>query len=116
MASMPPSARPARQVDLEEQRRKHHQHHGGCNLRGAQAEYQTLHGAQACETELEADAEHQEHHAECGQLARLRHIGNPADGMRPDRDAHKEVTEHRRQAQDAAHHHHPDCDGQQNED
>ena len=63
-----------------------------------------LHGAQPRQAEFEADAEHQEHHAEFGDIPGLRRIGNPAHGMRPDQDAHDEVAQHDRQMEQAAQH------------
>ncbi len=103
-------------VDLEEQRRKHDQHHGRGNLRRTQPEHQTLHRAQTRQAEFEADAEHQEHHAEFGQMPRLRRIGYPAQGVRADHDADQQISEHCGQVQNAAQHHHADGNGEQNED
>ena len=97
---------PGAPVQPEEQRGEHDQQHGGDHLRSAQAEHQALHAAQARQAELQPDAEHQEHHAEFGQMAGFRRIGYPAQRMRPDQDADQQIAQHHRQTQDAAQHHH----------
>jgi hypothetical protein len=58
----------------------------------AKAEHDALHAVQPRQREFEADAEHQEHHAELGQVARLLGVRHPARGMRPEGGADQQVS------------------------
>jgi hypothetical protein len=71
------------------------------HLRQAEAEHDALHAVEARQRELEADAEHQEHHAEFGQVPRLLGIRHPARGVRPEGGADQQVAHDRRQAEHA---------------
>ena len=55
------------------------------------------------QAEFQADGEHQEHHAEFGQIARssFRLSGIQSERVRPDRHADQQIAEHRRQLQAA---------------
>jgi len=103
IASTPPKANPARQSSRR-RKNEHDQQDGAHHLRRTQTEYHALHGAQPRQAEFKPDAEHQEHHAEFGQMAGLRRIGYPASAFGLSQ-CDNEIARSP-QAQDAAQHHH----------
>ncbi|OIQ65585.1 hypothetical protein GALL_528560 [mine drainage metagenome] len=74
-------------------------------MRGAEAEHQRTHRADFRQAELEADREHQEHDSELGQVLRRRLVvaGGQAQRVGPNQHADREITEQRRQLQQAEH-------------
>ena len=48
---------------------------------------------------MRADAEHEQHHTDLGELRGEMRVGDPARRVRTHRDAGEEVTDERRQAQ-----------------
>jgi hypothetical protein len=85
--------------------RRHHRQHGEDHLRAAQPEHDAAHAAQARQRKLQADREHQEHHAELGEVAGLLAVGHQAERVRSDQDADHQVAQHRRQVEQAEQHH-----------
>ena len=57
------------------------------------------HRQQVVQREVQADAEHQQHHADLGELARELDVGDEAGRGRADDDAGDEVADQRRQLQ-----------------
>ena len=57
------------------------------------------HREQVVEREVQADAEHQQHHADLGELPREVDIGDEARRGRPDEDAGEQIADQRRQLQ-----------------
>jgi hypothetical protein len=74
---------------LQHQAQDHDDEHGDRHLQAAQAEYRLAHGLQAGEGKLQADGEHQEHHAELRQVAGGRfRIDTRQEGTEADADQH----------------------------
>ena len=57
------------------------------------------HRQQVVEREVQPDAEHQQHHADLGELARELDVGDEARRGGPDHDAGEQVADQRRQPQ-----------------
>ena len=87
-------ARPDRPA---EQRRKPDAHDGGTgDLHHGAGDGDGTNAQQILEREMEADAEHQQDHAELGELARKLGIGDNAGGERTRRDAGQQIANQRR--------------------
>jgi hypothetical protein len=78
--------------------REHH-------LEQAQAEHVRAHGPQLGQVELQPDHEHQEHHAELGQVPHAGRVLGQGERIRADQHAHGEVAEHGRELERTAQHH-----------
>ena len=99
----------------EQQRdRKHHQQ-GEENLRGTESQYHPAHRLQLGQTEFQPDTEHQEHHADFGELMHLFGFFNPPERVRSDGGADDKIAQQRRQFEFAEHHHHEHGSGQQHQ-
>ena len=61
------------------------------NLGAAQAEYQAVHGLEPGQAELQADGEHQEDHAELGEVAGLLTLRQEAEAVGADDEADGQV-------------------------
>ncbi len=95
---------------------RQHQRGGHEDLREPQPEDDALHAVQARQRELEADREHQEHHAELGQVARSLGVRDQVQGVRTQRRPDQDVAEHRRQVERAEPADHQDGGGEQQQD
>ena len=67
-------------------------------LRDRAGDGDTANGEQLFQMKLQADAEHQQDHADFGQLLGKRRVGDEARRVRPDEDAGQEVANDRGQA------------------
>jgi len=76
--------------------------HGQQHLQQPQAEHMAAHGAQLGQVELQADGEHQEHHAKLAQVAHALGVLRQRQRMRANEDARRQIAHHRRQPQAAA--------------
>jgi hypothetical protein len=88
----------AHQHEVPDQRAEHRQHH----LRQAESEDQRAHAAKLGQVELEPDDEHQEHHAELGQVAHAGVVLGQSQCIGADQHADHQVAQHRGQLQRAA--------------
>ena len=70
------------------------------------------HRQQVARREMQADAEHQQDHADLGQLAGQCQVGDEARRVRPDQHAGEQVADQRRQPQLARDHPQQQCRGQ----
>jgi len=66
-------------------------HQGHPHLGAAQAEYQAVHGLEPGQAELQADGEHQEDHAELGEVAGLLTLRQEAEAVGADDEADGQV-------------------------
>ena len=97
------------------ERAAHDEDDGGCHLRAAQAEDHAPHRAQLAEAELEADREHEEHHAELGEVLRLFAIREEAERIRAERQPGDEIADERGQLERAADRDRHHCGREQHE-
>ena len=74
---------------------------GDGDLRDRARDGDGLHRHQVLQREMQADAEHQQDHADLGQLRRQGLVGDEAGRERPDHDAREQVAHQRRQPQRA---------------
>ena len=75
-------------------------HRGGHgDLHDGAGQRDLAHRHQVVHREVQADAEHQQHHADLGQFAGDLHVGDEAGRARPDHDAGQQVAHQRRQLQ-----------------
>ncbi len=70
-------------------------------LRAAEAQDEAAHAHQLRQAELESHGEHQEHHAELGEVFRALGVGDQPERMGTEDRAYEEVTEDRRDVQPA---------------
>jgi len=89
------------QSQVTDQRGRHRQR----DLAQAQPEHQRAHAAQLGQVELQPDDEHQEDHAELGQVLDAGRVLGQRQSVGPDHDAHRQVAQHGRQLGEAAQHH-----------
>ena len=87
---MPPIPSPKRRHAQAEQCRATHLHH-----RAGHGD--TLDGKQVAQRKMQADAEHQQHDADFGELRSEVHIGDKTGRCRPDQDSGHEITDQGRQ-------------------
>ena len=99
----------------QQQRHTHHHQQRHRHLRRAHPQGDAAHGTQFGQAELEADTEHQKHHADFCQLAHLLGLAHPAEGVRPDGDADNQVAKQRRLLDLTEQHHHQYGSGEQYE-
>jgi hypothetical protein len=99
----------------QRERERHREAEAGADLREAQAEHQLAHRLELGEAELQADREHQEHHAQFSEVLGLGAVAHRAQGVRAERDASREIADHRRQLQGAAHGDRQHARGEQHE-
>ena len=112
-AAQSETARPPQPGDFSDQQ---NQYHRAEYLRRSKAEDNALHAEQARQGEFETDREHQENDTELREVARATTFRHQIQRMRPDRRAHHQVTEHRRQVEAAKKRHHEDRGGKQQQD
>jgi len=86
----------------EEERAGHGKEHAAADLRATHAEHHAAHRAQFAQAELEPDREHEEHHAEFGEVPRFIAIGDETERVWPERKSGNEVAEQRGQLERAA--------------
>ena len=82
----------------QEQRADGGQHDREQHLGQPEPEDVRSHGPQLVQVEFQADHEHQEHHAELGQVAHGHRVLGQCQRIRSDQHAHHQVTQHRRAA------------------
>jgi len=88
--AMPPLPAPERRHPQAEQCRATHLHH-------RTGHGDALDGEQVAHREVQADTEHQQHHADFGELRGEVHIGDKTGRRRPDQDAGHEIADQGRQ-------------------
>jgi hypothetical protein len=86
-----------RGIRAQHQRQPHARGNGERHLRRAKAEHLAPHLTQLGQAEFQPDGEHEKHHAEFGEVAGGVFVGDNVERARPEQDAHREVTDHRRQ-------------------
>ncbi|MPN36950.1 hypothetical protein SDC9_184462 [bioreactor metagenome] len=103
------------QVDpgAKHQRRRQGAGNGQADLGPAQPEHDPPHALELGQRKLEPDREHQEHHAELGQVVRFVGIRHQRRGVRPDADADHQIGEQGWQLQAAKGDHANHGSGQQ---
>ncbi|MNK99579.1 hypothetical protein D3C87_1199830 [compost metagenome] len=108
---LPGQASPGRERPAGRHHEPHRQHHLGA----AQPEHEPFHRAELAQVELEPDREHQEDHAEFGQVLGLGGIAGQRERVGTDQDANRQVAQHGWQLQHAESHHAENGGGQQHE-
>ena len=103
-------------VGAREQTSPNHQQHGDANLGSTQPEHQAAHGKQFGQTELQANAEHQEDHAKFGEVTGFFAIANQSKGIRTDQNTDQQISQQRRQREQTEYRHHRDSGKQQYQD
>ena len=100
----------------EPPRQSHAEQCGACDLRDGSGDRDASHRQQVGEREMEADAEHQENHADLGQLVGQSLIGDVSGRERADQDAGNEVADERRKPQPLRQHAECECEHEGNHD
>jgi hypothetical protein len=77
----------------------HAQQRGRAHLHDGPGDRHLAHREQVAQREVQAHAEHQEHHADFGELRRQARVGHEARRERTDHDASQQIAHQRRQMQ-----------------
>jgi len=107
-AGFPGPAQPAAEQRAHQRR--------GADLRDGAGQRDRPHGEQLPEREVHADAEHEQDHADFGQLVRDRLVGDESWREGADGDAGDEVTDDRRHAQAARERAEEECEAEAPDD
>jgi len=82
-----------------EVRDRHAEQRGDGDLHDGAGQGNLAHRQQVVDRKMQADAEHQQHHADLGELAGQFHVGNKAGRVRTDQHAGNQIADQRRQFQ-----------------